>query len=141
MEQFIKTLRHPETWTISVQLLVLYVVSTALFFILYGINRKTTEPLKPAVNEGKIAALFAVFALAAASNFIGVVSLVILAKKLKTIPPLALVGLPLLLILEQYLRKMRSGAGEMRIHVAGALGLFVGMVSSAWLLMRHSPIK
>ena len=57
MEQFVKSLRHPETWTISVQLLVLYVVSTFLFFALYSANRKVAVrcaglPLMIEANEG-----------------------------------------------------------------------------------------
>jgi hypothetical protein len=140
MDRLVKWVRHPETWVISVQLLVLYVVSTVLFFLLYGANRKVVEPLKPSVNAGKFFACLFVFVIAAVSNFVGVTSLVLLARKLSTIPPIALVAVPLVLILEKHVRAMRaSGDADFRAQALGAAGVLAGIGSAAYLMMRQNP--
>ncbi|MFA6004808.1 MAG: hypothetical protein WC881_12170 [Elusimicrobiota bacterium] len=140
MDKLTEMLRYAKHWTINVQLLILYVVSTVLFFALHLANAKVTAPYAAKIQAGQILPCLLLFILTAAANFLGVTTLVILSKNLNTTPPLALLGLPLFLILESHTRKIYASAQGRRVHALSAAGVAIGICAATWLLMRHNPL-
>src|SRR5665213_1105732 len=117
MDKLIAAFHHPNTWMVSVQLLILYVVSVFLFYIVDGGNRAAAEPLKPGVKSGKTLSQAIVFIVAAASNALAVLTFVFICRKLNTAPRLAMVGLPLALLIEKHVRAVRADREHRRFEL------------------------
>lgn len=140
MQDLAQLTKHHSTWTINVQLLILYVAATALFFVIQWGNLRVLSPFAGAAKAGKGAALLPVFLLAAGTSFIGVVTVVFLARRMSLVPPLAIIGLPLFLVLESHVRKLVADEDQARFQLSAAAGVLLGMASSVWIWMRHNPL-
>jgi len=141
MDKLIEGLRHPNVWAVSVQLLVLYCVSVGLFFSFDSVNRSIFGPQKDGIKNGKALTQAAVFGSAVVSNALAVWALVFLSGKLDTVPRLAMVGLPLLLLVEKHVRAGRAHPEQRRMELLLAAGATVGIIAAAFALMRGCPIK
>ena len=141
MNDVIAKLRHNELWTISVQLLVLYVVSVGCFLIIHEINLKITGSQRDAVAKGKVPSCLLVFVLALVSNALGVAGLDFLARQTGEAPRLAMVAVPFLLVLEKHIRHIRDTPKERRYNLLASAGVTLGMAGAVYALMRHAPLK
>jgi hypothetical protein len=141
MDKLIDAFRNPGTWTVSVRLLILYVVSVGLFYVVDGGNRSASEPLKEGVKNGNAASQAIVFVVAAASNALAVLTFVFICRKMNTVPRLAMVGLPLALLLENHVRAIRASREHRRLELLLAAGMAIGIIGAVAALMHGSPLK
>ena len=141
MNDLIGKLKQPALWTISVQLLVLYVVSVAIFFAAHAVHKKAEARLKDRVAAGSAGASAGLAQLAVVLNFLGVAALVFITKKTGENIRMAMVILPLFLIVEQHVRQLRAVPQERRLQLLGIAGVSVGMLSAVAALMPHAPLK
>ncbi len=141
MNDLIAKLKQPSLWTISVQLLVLYVVSVAVFFGLHEIAKKVEVALKDRVAKGEAGSSAGIFLLTTAMNFAGVLAVIFVTKKTGENIRMAMIGVPLFLIAEQHVRALRTHPEQRRLQVLGLAGVFVGICSAVALFMRHAPLK
>lgn len=140
MNQIADLTKHPANWNISVQLLIMYVVSVVLFFVIHWGNLKVVAPLAAKAKGALSLALIPIFVLAAVTCFIGVATVVVLSKKLTVVPPLAMVALPLFLVLESHVRKLIAAKDQTAFHLSGCAGVLLGIASASWIWMRHNPL-
>lgn len=141
MNDLISKLKQPTNWTISVQLLILYVVSVAIFFAAHAVQKKAEAALKDRVARGDSAASAGVALLALALNFAGVAALVFVTKKTGENVRMAMVLLPLFLIVEQHVRALRAAPQERRLQLLGIAGVAAGMGAAVAAFMPHAPLK
>lgn len=141
MNDLISKLKQPTNWTISVQLLILYVVSVAIFFAANAVHKKAEDGLKARVAKGDAAASAGIALLAFALNFAGVAALVFVTKKTGENVRMAMVLLPLFLIVEQHVRALRNAPHERRVQLLGIAGVASGMGLAVAAFMRHAPLK
>jgi len=131
---------NSQAWTVSLQLVLFYLISLSIFFVLQALLRRSAPRLMagPEQERRKRAALtvFIAFAL----NFLGVLALVWLADASDMQIRLAMVGLPLLLILETYVNLLRKEPHNRPAHWTGLIGSCSGMVLAAVLLLRGAPL-
>ena len=132
MNDLISKLKQPALWTISVQLMILYVVSVAIFFAANAVLNKAEIALKDRVAKGEAGASAGIFGLATALNFLGVVALVFITKKTGENIRMAMVLLPLFLIVEQHVRALRNAPRNAGLSFSGSRAW-----RSAWA--RRSP--
>lgn len=116
-------------------------MSVGLFYLVDAGNRSASEPLKAGVQAGKGLNSAVVFAVAAASNALAVLTFVFLCRKLNTAPRLAMVGLPLLLLLEQHVRAARRDRESRRLETLLAAGMAIGIIGAVLALMPGAPLK
>lgn len=141
MNDIIGKLKNDEKWTISVQLLVLYVVSVGIFLAAHEIFNKIVNPQKDKVVAGSIPASLLALVVAVAVNAAGVALLVFISAKTGTNPRLAMVAVPLILTLEKHVRAMRAAPQDRRLHLLAMAGVVAGMCGTTFALMRNAPIK
>lgn len=141
MNDLISKLKQPASWTISVQLLVFYVVSVALFFAIHAVVKKAEAALKDRVAKGEAGPCAGFALLAAGLNFLGVAALVFITKKTGENVRMAMVGVPLFLIVEQHVRHLRNNPQERRLQLLGIAGLTLGIGAAVAALMPHAPLK
>ena len=137
----ISKLRRNEVWAISVQLLVLYVVSVGLFFGIHEVWRKLSDPQKDKIAGGARGPAVFVLLLAFALNFAGTAAFAKLAHKLGEAPRLAMIVVLLVLILEKHVRRLRGAPQERRFQLIGVAGVSAGILSAMYVFMRHAPLK
>lgn len=116
-------------------------MSVGLFYLVDAGNRSASEPLKAGVKDGKALNQAVVFAVAAASNALAVLTFVFICRKLNTAPRLAMVGLPLLLLLEQHVRAGRRSRENRRLEALLAVGMGLGIIGAVLALMPGAPLK
>lgn len=141
MNDLVAKLKQPSLWTISVQLLVLYVVSVAIFFAGHAVNQKAEIALKDRVAKGEAPAAAGMLLLSTALNFLGVLALIFIAKKTGENIRMAMVGLPLFLLIEQHVRQLRNEPQSRRLKLLSITGVAIGIVSAVALFMPHAPLK
>lgn len=141
MNDLISKLKQPTQWTISVQLLVLYVVSVAIFFAANAVQKKAEDALKERVGKGDAAASGGLALLAFALNFAGVAALVFITRKTGENIRMAMVLLPLFLIVEQHVRALRAAPHERRVQLLGIAGVALGIGAGIAAFMPHAPLK
>lgn len=141
MNDLISKLKQPALWTISVQLMILYVVSVAIFFAANAVQKKAEAALKDRVAKGEAGASAGIALLAVVLNFLGVAALVFVTKKTGENIRMAMVLLPLFLIVEQHVRALRAAPQERRLQLLGIAGVALGMGSAVALFMPHAPLK
>ena len=141
MNDLISKLKQPALWTVSVQLMVLYVVSVAIFFAAHAVQKKVELALKDRVAKGEAVASAGIFGLATVLNFLGVLALVFITKKTGENIRMAMVILPLFLIVEQHVRTLRNAPQERRLQLLGIAGVALGMGAAVAAFMPHAPLK
>lgn len=141
MNELIGKLKQPTLWTISVQLLILYVVSVAIFFAANAVHKKAEDGLKTRVAAGEGGASAVIALLAVALNFAGVAALIVVCKKTGENIRMSMVLLPLFLIVEQHVRALRNHPQERRVQLLGIAGVALGMGAAVAALMPHAPLK
>ncbi|MDP3542409.1 MAG: hypothetical protein Q8T11_08085 [Elusimicrobiota bacterium] len=141
MNDLIGKLKQPALWTISVQLLILYVVSVAIFFAAHAVQTKAALGLKDRLAKGEAGASAGVFLLAAVLNFLGVAALVFVTQKTGENVRMAMMILPLFLIIEQHVRHLRANPQDRRASLLGMAGVALGMIGGVAALMPNAPLK
>ncbi|MEK7389814.1 MAG: hypothetical protein AAB036_08945 [Elusimicrobiota bacterium] len=141
MNSVAEQLRNNELWTISVQLLILYVVTVALFLGAHAINQKVLASSKEAVSKGKASASALAFILFSAVNIMCVATLAYLARKTGETPRLAMVGVPLFLLLEKHVSAMRAVPEHRRFNMVAAAAVAAGALGGIFAFMPHAPFK
>jgi len=141
MNDLISKLKQPSLWTISVQLLVLYVVAVAIFFGIHAVVKKAEAALRDRVAKGEAGPSAGFALLAVALNFLGVVALVFITKKTGENIRMAMVGVPLFLIVEQHVRQLRNNPQERRLQLLGIAGVTLGIGAAVAAFMPHAPLK
>jgi hypothetical protein len=141
MNDLIAKLKQPSLWTISVQLLILYVVSVAIFFAAHAVHKKAELALKDRVAKGETGSSAGLFLLAVALNFLGVLAIIYVTAKTGENIRMAMVAVPLFLIVEQHVRQLRNNPHERRAQLIGIVGVAVGMCSAVAAFMPHAPLK
>jgi len=141
MNDLIAKLKQPSLWTISVQLLILYVVSVAIFFAAHAVHKKAEIALKDRVAKREAGSSAGIFLLAAVLNFLGVLAIIHVTAKTGENIRMAMVAVPLFLIVEQHVRALRNHPQERRVQLLGMAGVAVGMVSAVAAFMPHAPLK
>lgn len=141
MNDLISKLKQPAEWTISVQLLILYVVSVAIFFAANAVQRKVEGAVKDRVAKGEAGASAGIALLSVALNFAGVAALVFITKKTGETIRMAMVLLPLFLIVEQHVRALRAAPQERRLQLLGIAGVAIGIGAAVAAFMPHAPLK
>lgn len=141
MNDLISKLKQPTTWTLSVQLLILYVVSVAIFFAAHAVYKKAEDALKERVARGDASASAGAGLLAFALNFAGVAALVFVTRRTGEHARMSMVLLPLFLIVEQHVRALRAAPQERRIQLLGIAGTALGMGAAVAAFMPHAPLK
>ena len=141
MNDLISKLKQPALWTVSVQLMILYVVAVAIFFAAHAVQKKVGGALKDRVAKGEAGPSAGILLLAMLLNFAGVAALVFVTKKTGENIRMAMVGVPLFLIIEQHVRALRAHPQERRVQLLGAAGVAIGMISAVAALMPHAPLK
>ena len=141
MNDLILKLKQPAVWTISVQLLILYAVSVAIFFAAHAVHGKAESVLKDRVAAGEASASGWIFLLAAALHFFGVLAIVYVTKTTGEHMRMAMIGLPLFLIVEQHVRQLRSAPQERQLKLLGIAAVLFGMAGGVAAFMPHAPLK
>lgn len=141
MNALLAKLKQTDTWTISVQLLILYVVSVTIFFAANAVHKKAEAGLKERVARGDAAASSGIALLAFLLNFAGVAALIFVTKKTGENIRMAMVLLPLFLIVEQHVRALRAAPQERRLQLLSIAGVALGMLAAVAAFMPHAPLK
>lgn len=141
MEKLREAFRQPGVRSAGLRLLLLYSASIGLFYLVDAGNRSAAEPMKPGVRDGKLLNLAVVFLVAAASNALAVLTFLFLCRKTGVAPRLAMVGFPLLLLLEQHARLGRADRESRRLEALLAAGLTTGVVGAGLALLRGLPFS
>lgn len=141
MNDLMSKLKQPALWTISVQLLVLYVVSVAIFFGIHAVQTKAALGLKNRLDKGEAGASAGLFLLTAALNLAGVAALLFVTKKTGENVRMAMMILPLFLIIEQHVRHLRSAPQDRRASLLGMAGVALGMIGGVAAWMPNAPLK
>lgn len=141
MNDLIAKLKQPALWTISVQLMILYVVSVAVFFAAHAVHKKAELALKDRVAKGEAGPSAGVFLLAILLNALSVAAVVFVTKKTGENIRMAMIGVPLFLIVEQHFRALREHPQERRVQLLGMAGVVLGIVAAVAVLMPHAPLK
>jgi hypothetical protein len=141
MNDLIAKLKQPSLWTVSVQLLILYVVSVAIFFAANAVHKKAETALNERVAKGDAGSSAGLFLLAAALNFLCVLALIFVTAKTGEHVRMSMVLLPLFLIIEQHVRQLRSHPHERRAQLIGIAGVTIGIGAAVAALMPHAPLK
>lgn len=132
-------MRNPSDWAISIQLVVFYCVSMAIFFGAHGLLKRFARKTgsKAAEERPRTTQILSALAL----NFCGVALLVLLGRAADVQIRLAMVFLPLLCVLEAYVKLIRADMPNRKAYFAGIAGTTAGMVSAALLLLRGAPVQ
>jgi peptidoglycan/LPS O-acetylase OafA/YrhL len=133
-------LRNEGTWSVSLKLVVFYLISVAIFFGVHALLKRATAKLL-ACPEDKRKQRTAVAALLAfALNFMGVVTLTLMGKSADAQIRLAMVGFPLFLIAESYVKLLRAEPQNRPAHWIGLISSAGGMVLASFFLLRGAPL-
>lgn len=141
MNDLMSKLKQPAHWTISVQLLILYVVSVAIFFAVHAVQTKAALGLKSRLDKGEAGACAGLFLLTAALNLAGVAALVFVTAKTGEQVRMAMMILPLFLIVEQHVRHLRNVPQDRRASLLGMSGAALGMIGGVAAWMPNAPLK
>lgn len=141
MNDLVSKMKTQPNWTVSVQLLILYVVSVAIFFAANAVQKKAELGLMDRISKGEAASSAGLFLLTLVLNFLGVAALVAISRKAGQHVTMAMVLLPLLLIVEQHVRHMRNVPQERRSQMLGIAGVALGIGAGIAAFMPHAPLK
>ena len=119
----------------------MYCASLGLFFAVDAGNRSASESLKAGIQAGKLPNQAAVFIVAAASNALAALTFIFLCRKAGAAPRLAMIGLPLLLLLEQHARTARRDRGSRRLEALLAAGMALGIIGAVAALIPGAPFS
>lgn len=141
MNDLMSKLKQPANWTISVQLLILYVIAVAVFFGGHAVQNKTEAALKDRLHKGAAGASIGLFLLALILNFAAVGALTVIAKKTGVDIRMAVVLLPLVLLVEQHVRRLRNSPQDRRAQLLGIAGVTLGIAAGVAAFMPDAPLK
>jgi hypothetical protein len=133
-------LQNPGGWTISIQLVVFYCISLAIFEVIHYYLNRSARPLAEALRSGRPRETWTVFLSALGLNFVGAGAFVLLGKLTQVPVRQAMFFLPLFVISESYVKLMRDAPADRRSHLLGLTGSGLAL-ASAWLLfLRDAKI-
>jgi len=137
---FTEAMAHDAPWAVSLKLAGFYLLSLAIFFGIHVLLKRTGPKL---LGDGRRRAGGAVQAvvLAFALNFLGVAALVLAANASDVQARLAMVGFPLFLIVEAYVKLLKTETARRPSHWSGLAGSAGGMVLAGWFLLRGAPLR
>ena len=133
-------LQNKGSWSVSLKLVVFYVISVSIFFGLHALlKRASAKMLDCPAEKRKERTAFAGL-LAFALNFMGVVTLLLMAKSADAQIRLAMVGFPLFLIAESYAKLLRAEPQNRSSHWTGLIGSSGGIALASFFLLRGAPL-
>ena len=133
-------LKNEANWSVSLKLVVFYVVSVTIFFGLHALLKKASEKLLACPIEKRRGRTAIAAILAFALNFMGVVTLMLLGQSADAQIRLAMVGFPLFLIAESYVKLLRAEPQNRSSHWTGLIGSSGGIVLASFFLLRGAPL-
>jgi hypothetical protein len=133
-------LRNEGSWAVSLKLVVFYVVSLAIFFGVHALLKRSAEKLLDCPEEKRKQRTALAGLLAFALNFLGVVTLILIAKSSDAQVRLLMVGFPLFLIAESYTKQLRAEPRSRASNWAGLIGSSAGMLLAGFFLLRGAPL-
>jgi hypothetical protein len=133
-------LRNEGSWSVSLKLVVFYIVSCVIFFGLHALIKRASGKMLdcPADKRKQRTALAAL--LAFALNFMGVVTLILMGRSSDAQIRLAMVAFPLFLIAESYVKLMREKPQNRPTYWPGLIGSAGGMALASFFLLRGAPL-
>lgn len=135
-----EAMERPENWTISIQLVVFYLVSLAVFYGAHHGLKLFADSMASDLREGRLKALALSFLCALGLNFFGVAGFVMLGEAAHVPVRLAMVLVPMFLITEAYVKLLRADRENRYGYWAGLTGSFAGMASATYLLLRGAAV-
>jgi hypothetical protein len=126
-------------WAVSLKLVGFYALSLAIFFGLHLLLQRIGPKLlgKDRRPGPAVMAVAVAFAL----NFLGVAALVLAANASDVQARLAMVGFPLFLILEAYVKLLKMEPARRASHWTGLAGSAGGMLLAGWFLLKGAPLR
>lgn len=135
-----EVIAKPDYWAVSMQLVVYYCVSLAIFFGAHYLLKLHASSMAQDLREGKKKALLVALVSALALNFFGVAALVLLGDATKVPIRQAMLLVPIFLIVEAYVKMLRNDRENKAAHWMGLLGSAAGMASAGYWLLRGAPL-
>ncbi len=133
-------LKGGANWAISLDLMLFYGISLAIFFCLHKLLRRTSSRILDVRRQNPWLGTLLALGFAFLLNFLGVVSLLLSANLSSVGIRQAMVFFPLLLVVESYWGLLRDERRNRRAHLTGLLGSASGMAAAVLLLMRGAPL-
>ena len=130
----------PEHWAISIQLVVFYCVSLAIFYGVHHLLKLHSSSMAQDLRDGRKKALGVALLSSLALNFFGVVAFVMLGDATKVPIRQAMLLVPIFLIVEAYVKMLRNDRENKAAHWMGLLGSAAGMASAGYWLLRGAPL-
>ncbi|MFI5362585.1 MAG: hypothetical protein ACHQ49_11500 [Elusimicrobiota bacterium] len=127
-------------WSVSLKLIVFYVVSIAIFFALHAVVKNAALRLTNCPEDKRRQRSALATLLAFALNFGGVAVLIALTNSADVQARLAMVGVPLFLIAESYVKLLRDEPQNRPSYWSGLIGSGGGMILAAFFLLRGAPL-
>lgn len=135
-----QVMASPDHWAISMQLVVYYGLSLAIFFGAHWCLKLSANSMGDDLRAGRAKALLTVLAYALALNFFGVAALVMAGKAAEVTIRQAMLLVPLFLIIEAYVSLLRTDRENRLGHWAGLVGSAAGMAGAGFMLLRGAPL-
>jgi hypothetical protein len=133
-------LRNQGTWAVSLQLGVFYIVALALFFGLHHVLRRAGQRALAAGQEGRGGRLAFKGLASFGVNLLAVFAFAFLAKTSAVQARLAMLGFPLFLIVESYVKLLRAEPHNRPAHWTGLIGSSGGIALGTFLALRGAPL-
>ncbi|HEX4047978.1 MAG TPA: hypothetical protein VH309_09100 [Elusimicrobiota bacterium] len=132
--------RNGGDWSVSLKLVTFYAIAVTIFFGLHALLKRAAKSLLSCPPEARRMRTLLAVLIAFALNFLGVVTVVLMAKSSDVQTRLAMVGFPLFLIVESYAKLLRAEPQNRPSHWTGLIGSSVGMALACFLLLRGAPL-
>ncbi|MDP3543337.1 MAG: hypothetical protein Q8T11_12785 [Elusimicrobiota bacterium] len=135
-----EALQNPSGWSVSIQLVVFYCISLAIFETAHHLLKRMSNSKAAELRDGRRRETLIAFASALALNFLAAGMFVLLGKWAAVQIRQAMILLPLFVITESYVKLMRADLVNRRAYLLGLAGSGLGL-AGAWLLfLRSAPI-
>jgi hypothetical protein len=133
-------MQNPSGWSISIQLVFFYCVALAVFESAHYYLNLWSKSMGEGLRAGRQREIWTALAAALGVNFLLVAVFVLLGRQFDIQIRLAMFLLPLFVIMESYVKRMREDLVNRRSYLLGLGGSVLGMLSAGLLFMRNAPI-
>lgn len=133
-------MQNPSSWSISIQLVVFYCVALAVFESAHYYLNLWSKSMGEGLRAGRQRETWTALASALGVNFLLVALFVLLGRRFDVQIRLAMFLLPLFVIMESYVKRMRADLVNRRSYLLGLGGSVLGMLSAGLLFLRNAPI-
>ncbi|MCM2303104.1 MAG: hypothetical protein NDJ72_00260 [Elusimicrobia bacterium] len=132
--------QNPGKWSISLQLVFFYCLILAVFESAHHYLNLWAKSMGEGLRAGRWRETAAALASALGANFMLVALFVLLGSRFDVQLRLAMFLLPLYVIMESYVMRMRADLANRRSYLLGLGGSALGMLTAGLLFLRHAPI-